>query len=140
MPNDRSPDDLNPELAALDPALERVTDQGGAAPGASQPGASAGEGDRNAAMGLSSMVVGILAAGIARRWPATAYTEAEKESLAVVLCPVLMKYGLTAAWLEKYRAEFSLLGVLFLLGKTGMDRVAAASAAAPAPEGAIPVD
>ena len=141
MPDDGKPGDgLGAELRSLDPALEPPPGAAGAGQG--EPGAAgATDGDRSAAMGLSAMVVAILAAGIARRWPATAYTAEEKESLSLVLCPVLLKYGLTAAWLEKYRAEAALLGTLLMLAKTGMDRVTAAAPAAPgpSPEGAVPV-
>jgi len=141
MPDDGKPDGLGAELRSLDPALEAPGGAAGAGQG--EPGAAgATDGDRSAAMGLSAMVVTILAAGVARRWPATAYTAAEQESLAVVLCPVLLKYGLTAAWLEKYRAEAALLGTLLMLVKTGIDRVTAAAPAAPgaSPGGAVPVD
>ena len=136
------PDDLGAELRSLNPALE--PQPGAAGAGQGEPGAAgATDGDRNAAMGLSVMVVSVLAQGVARRWPAAIYTMAEQDSLALVLCPVMLKYGLTAAWLERYRAEAALLGTLLMLAKTGIDRVAAAAApAAPgaSPGGAVPVD
>jgi NhaP-type Na+/H+ or K+/H+ antiporter len=90
------------------------------------------------AMGLASVVVGVLAGGVAKRWPATAYTDPEKESLAVVLAPLLMKWGLNAAWLARWREEATALGVLAQLGLIGYQRVQAA-APPPAPKSDEPL-
>jgi len=79
------------------------------------------------AMGLASMVVNVIGAGVAKRWPATAYTDPEKESLAIVLSPLLMKWGLNAAWLARWREEFTALGVIAQLGLLGYQRVQAAA-------------
>lgn len=90
------------------------------------------------AMGLASMVVGVIGAGIAKRWPATAYTDQEKESLSVVLAPLFVKYGFNAAWLARWRAEFSALGVLAQLGLVGYQRVQAAPPPAADPAAPLP--
>jgi hypothetical protein len=123
---------VSDELAALDPSLAPPGGLNGDAPGAAQPGgdtAAAGvsDADRMGAMGLASVVVGVLAGGVAKRWPATAYTDPEKESLAVVLAPLLMKWGLNAAWLARWREEATALGVLAQLGLIGYQRVQAAA-------------
>jgi hypothetical protein len=78
------------------------------------------------AMGLASMVVNVLGAGVAKRWPATAYTDQEKESLSVVLAPLLMKWGLNAAWLARWREEATAFGVFAQLALVGYQRVQAA--------------
>jgi hypothetical protein len=78
------------------------------------------------AMGLASTVVNVIGAGVAKRWPATAYTDQEKESFSIVLAPLLMKWGLNAAWLARWREEATALGVLAQLAMLGYQRVQAA--------------
>jgi hypothetical protein len=135
-PDDAAPPaPVSPELAALDPSR---APPGGDVPGAGEPGpdtAAPGvsDADRMGAMGLASMVVNVIGAGVAKRWPATAYTDAEKESLSIVLAPLLMKWGLNAAWLARWREEFTALGVLAQLAMLGYQRVQAAPPPAESP-------
>jgi hypothetical protein len=82
-------------------------------------------------MVLASLVVGVIGQGIAKRWPATAYTLEEKQSLSIVLAPLFVKYGFNAAWLARWRAEFSALGVFAQLALVGYQRVQAAPPPAP---------
>jgi len=87
------------------------------------------------AMGLASMVVGVIASGIAKRWPATAYTDTEKSTLAVVLAPLFMKWGFNAAWFQRWREEATALGVVAQLALVGYQRAQAAPPPKPAGEG-----
>jgi len=136
-PNDAPP--LSPELAALDPSRAPPGDAAADArpgPDGAAPGVS--DADRMGAMGLASMVVNVIGAGVAKRWPATAYTEQEKESFAIVLAPLLMKWGINSAWLARWREELTALGVLAQLGMVGYQRVqAAAPPPAADPAGAV---
>ena len=123
---------VSAELAALDPSINPIGGAAGDVPGGAQPAgdtlaAGVSDADRMGAMGLASMVVNVLGAAVAKRWPATAYSEAEKESLAVVLAPLLMKWGLNAAWLARWREEATALGVLAQLAQLGYQRVQAAA-------------
>jgi hypothetical protein len=136
---------LSGEFSRLDPSLESVTDQAAPGAGGSQSSQAPGgdphtDGDRNAMMTVAMLVVAALAAAVARKWPATAYTSEEKEALALVLVPVLLKWDLRYAWLIKWREEAALVGTLAMLATTGLDRMVAAARGKPAaaPGGAAP--
>jgi len=114
-----------------------VTDQAppGAAPSQPAAASAASDADRMGAMGLASMVVGVIASGVVKRWPATAYTDKEKETLSIVLAPLFMKWGFNAAWFQRWREEATALGVVAQLALVGYQRVQAAPPPKPAGEG-----
>jgi len=142
LPDDAAPA-VSAELRALDPSLEPPGGAAGDAPGGAQPAgdtlaAGLTEADRMGAMGLASMVVGVIASGVAKRWPATAYTDTEKFTLSVVIAPLFMKWGFNAAWFQRWREEATALGVVAQLVLVGYQRVQAAPPPKPAGEGDPP--
>lgn len=137
MPPDDAAPPVSDELRALDPSINPIG--GGDAPGGAQPAgdtlaAGAPDADRMGAMGLALMVVSVIDAGVAKRWPATAYTGEEKQTLAVVIAPLFMKWGFSAAWFQRWREEATALGVLAQLALVGYQRVQAAPPPDPQPQ------
>lgn len=59
------------------------------------------------ALGLAQMGVELVAGLVGRRWPVLVYSPEQKTTAAAVLVPVLVKYDLSPAWLDKYKEEFA---------------------------------
>lgn len=126
------------ELAALDPARAQDAPAGDrsspAAPGAVTAPA---ESLKTAAANAAVLVVAIVSAGIAQRWPVGAFTEEEKTALVAVLVPLFVKYAITPAWLEKWQEEIAAVVVVGGTGYGVFSRIKAAAAKnAPAAPGA----
>jgi len=116
-PNDAAPAaPVDPELAALDPgntpglddpapgAAPGVSDQAGAAPGASQPASP--DARRDAAL-VARMGIDWIIAAVVRQYPVLSYPEATRERAADLAGAVLAKHDLFG-WLAKWREEFQL--------------------------------
>lgn len=133
MPDDTiGAERLSPELDGLTGGdTIGAESPAGAAPGGERPGVS--DAEREAAGTVATFVVGTLADMVGKRWPATAYTPDEKAAAVAVLVPVFVKYGITPAWLERWRVEVT-AGVTFSsLAFVGYQRVKASRATAGKP-------
>lgn len=132
--------DLNAVPAADDPKPAEAAPGGAAPAGEAAPGGAApgpqpapppSDAKRAAAEAVAGLIVNGLAAGIARQWPAAQFKVDEKTAAAAVLVPVMLKYGLTPEWLERYREEIALGVTWGGLAYVGYSRVRAARTTPP---------
>ena len=139
-----TPDGAAPKLTPEQEAAVRGMEHGtasspggeGAPPPGSAPSPGASDGEREAAGHAAGLVVDALAGLVSKRWPETAYTAEEKTAAASVIAPLFIKYGITPAWLERWREEMAAGLVIGGLAYAGYSRVRAARTSPPPSPGA----
>lgn len=84
------------------------------------------------AKGLAAMIVELGASVAVRRWPLITFTSEEKLQTVELATPVLVKYDIGSAWLDKFKEEIALATFLAQLVMAKRAQVEAAKPQKPA--------